>query len=126
MDDFDCTTAGREIAAYVDELSNWYVRLNRRRFWDGDQAALATLRHCLLEVAKLLAPFTPFLADEIHANLDAAPPTRCTSPITRSPIPSSRTASSRPGSRRRCARSSSAAPRGPRPGSRTASPCAVP
>ena len=69
MDDFDCTTAGREIAAYVDELSNWYVRLNRRRFWDGDRAAFATLRHCLIEVSKLLAPFTPFLADEIHANL---------------------------------------------------------
>ncbi len=69
MDDFDCTTAGRAIAAYVDELSNWYVRLNRRRFWDGDAAAFATLRHCLIEVAKLLAPFTPFVADEIHANL---------------------------------------------------------
>ena len=69
MDDFDCTTAGRAIAAYVDELSNWYVRLNRRRFWDGDRAAFATLRHCLVEVAKLLAPFTPFVADEIHANL---------------------------------------------------------
>src|SRR5690606_33708580 len=60
---------GRAIAAFVDELSNWYVRLNRRRFWDGDRAALATLRHCLIEVAKLAAPFTPFLADEIFANL---------------------------------------------------------
>ena len=69
MDDFDCTTAGRAIAAYVDELSNWYVRLKRRRFWDGDRAAFATLRHCLIEVSKLLAPFTPFVADEIHANL---------------------------------------------------------
>ncbi len=69
MDDFDCTTAGRAIADYVDELSNWYVRLNRRRFWDGDPAAFATLRHCLVEVSKLIAPFTPFIADEIHANL---------------------------------------------------------
>ena len=69
MDDFDCTTAGREIAAYVDELSNWYVRRYRRRFWDGDRAAFATLRHCLIEIAKLLAPFTPFVTDEIHANL---------------------------------------------------------
>ena len=69
MDGFDCTTAGRAIAAYVDELSNWYVRLSRRRFWDGDAAAFATLRHCLLEAAKLLAPFTPFLADEIYTNL---------------------------------------------------------
>ncbi len=69
MDEFDCTAAGRAITEYVEELSNWYVRLSRRRFWDGDRAAFATLRHCLLEVAALLAPFTPFLADEIHLNL---------------------------------------------------------
>jgi isoleucyl-tRNA synthetase len=69
MDAFDCTTAGRTIAEYVDELSNWYVRLSRRRFWEGDPAAFATLRHCLLTVASLLAPFVPFLADEIYANL---------------------------------------------------------
>ncbi len=69
MDDFDCTAAGRAIAQFVEELSNWYVRLSRRRFWEGDRAAFATLRHCLLETAALLAPFTPFLADEIHLNL---------------------------------------------------------
>jgi isoleucyl-tRNA synthetase len=69
MDGFDCTAAGRAIAEYVEELSNWYVRLSRRRFWEGDRAAFATLRHCLLETAALLAPFTPFLADEIHLNL---------------------------------------------------------
>ena len=69
MDDFDCTTAGQEIAAFVDELSNWYVRLSRRRFWEGDRAAFATLRHCLLETAALLAPFVPFLAEELHLNL---------------------------------------------------------
>jgi isoleucyl-tRNA synthetase len=69
MDAFDCTAAGRAIAAYVEELSNWYVRLSRRRFWEGDRAAFATLRHCLLETAAMLAPFTPFLADEIHLNL---------------------------------------------------------
>ncbi len=72
MDEFDCTTAGRTIAEYVEELSNWYVRLSRRRFWDGDRAAFATLRHCLLETTALLAPFVPFLADEIHANLAGA------------------------------------------------------
>ena len=49
MDAFDCTAAGRTIAEYVDELSNWYVRLSRRRFWEGDRAAFATLRHCLLD-----------------------------------------------------------------------------
>jgi isoleucyl-tRNA synthetase len=69
MDEFDCTSAGRAIADYIEELSNWYVRLSRRRFWDGDRAAFATLRHCLLESAALLAPFIPFLADEIHLNL---------------------------------------------------------
>jgi isoleucyl-tRNA synthetase len=69
MDEFDCTAAGRAIADYIEELSNWYVRLSRRRFWDGDHAAFATLRHCLLETAALLAPFTPFLADEVHLNL---------------------------------------------------------
>jgi isoleucyl-tRNA synthetase len=76
MDDYDCTAAGRTIADYVEELSNWYVRLSRRRFWEGDRAAFATLRHCLLETVAMLAPFIPFLADEIHRNLagpDAAP-----------------------------------------------------
>ncbi len=69
MDEFDCTAAGRAIAEFVEQLSNWYVRLSRRRFWEGDRAAFATLRHCLLETAALLAPFTPFLAEEIHLNL---------------------------------------------------------
>jgi isoleucyl-tRNA synthetase len=69
MDDFDCTTAGKAIAEFVEELSNWYVRLSRRRFWDGDRAAFATLRTCLLETTKMLAPFAPFLADEIYRNL---------------------------------------------------------
>nr|MDQ2630109.1 DUF5915 domain-containing protein [Actinomycetota bacterium] len=76
MDAYDCTAAGRAIADYVEELSNWYVRLSRRRFWEGDRAAFATLRHCLLETVAMLAPFVPFLADEIHRNLagDAAEP----------------------------------------------------
>ncbi len=69
MDAYDCTSAGRAIADYVEELSNWYVRLSRRRFWEGDRAAFATLHHCLLETVAMLAPFTPFLADEIHRNL---------------------------------------------------------
>jgi isoleucyl-tRNA synthetase len=76
MEEYDCTAAGRAIADYVEELSNWYVRLSRRRFWEGDRAAFATLRHCLLETTAMLAPFVPFLADEIHRNLsdpDAAP-----------------------------------------------------
>ncbi len=69
LDGFDCTTAARAIADFSEDLSNWYVRLSRRRFWDGDETAFATLRHCLITLSTLLAPFTPFLADEIYTNL---------------------------------------------------------
>jgi isoleucyl-tRNA synthetase len=74
LDDFDATVSGREIQRFVDDLSNWYVRRSRRRFWDGDPAAFATLRHCLVTVSKLLAPFCPFIADEIFDNLDGSEP----------------------------------------------------
>ena len=74
LDAYDATRAGQALAEFVDELSNWYVRRSRRRFWDGDPAAFATLRHALVTVAKLLAPFTPFIADEIYDNLDGAEP----------------------------------------------------
>jgi isoleucyl-tRNA synthetase len=70
LDAYDATGAGRAIATLVDELSNWYVRRSRRRFWDGEPAAFTTLRTCLITVAKLLAPFCPFIADEIYDNLD--------------------------------------------------------
>jgi isoleucyl-tRNA synthetase len=70
LDAYDVTSAGRAIGELVDELSNWYVRRSRRRFWDGERAAFATLRECLLIVAKLLAPLCPFVADEIYDNLD--------------------------------------------------------
>jgi isoleucyl-tRNA synthetase len=74
LDNFDATVAGRAIQAFVDDLSNWYVRRSRRRFWDGDPAAFATLRECLVTVAKLLAPFCPFIADEIYDQLDGTEP----------------------------------------------------
>ena len=70
LEAYDATSAGREIAAYVEDLSNWYVRRSRRRFWDGDGEALATLRTVLTTLAQLLAPFTPFIADELYDNLD--------------------------------------------------------
>ena len=85
MDAFDCTAAARAIADYTEELSNWYVRLNRRRFWDGDLAALETLRFCLGETAKLLAPFTPFIAEEIYSNLLFGGRPAWTSPWTSGP-----------------------------------------
>ncbi len=72
LDAFDATAAARTIAAFVDDLSNWYVRRSRRRFWEGDAAAFATLRRCLVTTAQLLAPFCPFVADEIYDNLDGS------------------------------------------------------
>jgi len=74
LDEYDATRAGHAIATFVDELSNWYVRRSRPRFWEGEQAAFATLRTCLVGVAQLLAPFCPFVADEIYDNLDGAEP----------------------------------------------------
>jgi isoleucyl-tRNA synthetase len=74
LDDFDATGGGRAIQAFVDELSNWYVRRSRRRFWDGDATAFATLHHCLVTVAQLVAPFCPFIADEIYDNLSGSEP----------------------------------------------------
>jgi isoleucyl-tRNA synthetase len=75
MDDYDTTFAGRAIAEFVDDLSNWYVRLSRRRFWRGnDVHAFNTLRECLLGVSKLLAPLTPFVTDEIYDNIDGSEP----------------------------------------------------
>jgi isoleucyl-tRNA synthetase len=74
MENYDTTFAGRAIAEFVDDLSNWYVRLSRRRFWDGDPAAFAVLHNCLVTVAKLLAPLTPFVADAIYENLDGTEP----------------------------------------------------
>ncbi len=79
LERYDATGAGRRIAAFVDDLSNWYVRRARRRFWNpaGDQggddarAAFQTLHTCLVTVAQLLAPFTPFLAEELWRTLAA-------------------------------------------------------
>src|SRR5205807_7850134 len=81
LDNYDTTAAGRSVAAFVDDLSNWYVRRSRRRFWragDDDagdkEAAYLTLHEALRTVAELLAPFTPFVADAIYTNLDEAEP----------------------------------------------------
>jgi len=66
---YDVPRATRPIQAFVDELSNWYVRLSRRRFWDEDAGAFATLYEALVTVAKLIAPAMPFLSDELYRNL---------------------------------------------------------
>jgi isoleucyl-tRNA synthetase len=67
LEDFDTQGAGRLIAGFVDDLSNWYVRRSRRRFWDGDPAALATLHEVLDGLTRLMAPFTPFVTDAVWA-----------------------------------------------------------
>ncbi|MDX6691634.1 MAG: isoleucyl-tRNA synthetase [Solirubrobacteraceae bacterium] len=74
LEAYDATTAGRAIAEFVDDLSNWYVRRSRRRFWVGDASAHATLRESLVTTAQLLAPFVPFLADELYEGLDGSEP----------------------------------------------------
>jgi isoleucyl-tRNA synthetase len=76
LEGYDAFAAGRAIADFVDELSNWYVRRSRRRFWkseaDADKiAAYLTLNECLVTLSELLAPFTPFLAEELYQNLVA-------------------------------------------------------
>ena len=67
LEDFDTQGAGRLLAGFVDDLSNWYVRRSRRRFWDGDPAALATLHEVLDGLTRLMAPFTPFVTEEVWA-----------------------------------------------------------
>jgi len=74
LEDFDSLRAGRRIAQLVDDLSNWYVRSSRRRFWDGDPAALASLHECLRVVTLLMAPFTPFLTDAVWHSVFAGAP----------------------------------------------------
>jgi isoleucyl-tRNA synthetase len=74
MEAYDTTTAGRAIGEFVDDLSNWYVRASRKRFYGPDGAAFSTLHECLVTVSKLLAPLTPFIADEIYDNLDGSEP----------------------------------------------------
>ena len=77
LEDYDPTPAARAIQEFVDRnLSNWYVRLNRKRFWGGEMtedklAAYQTLYTCLETVVKLAAPFAPFIADRIFTDLNA-------------------------------------------------------
>ena len=71
LDALDFTRAGRVLGAFVQEdLSNWYVRLNRRRFWQGEQAAFSTLYAVLDGTLRMLAPFIPFTAEELYRALN--------------------------------------------------------
>jgi len=73
LEGFDALVGSAALAAFVDDLSNWYVRRSRPRFWGADDpTAHATLHHCLVVASRLLAPFCPFLAEEIHRLLTGA------------------------------------------------------
>jgi isoleucyl-tRNA synthetase len=74
LEAYDAERAGKAIETFVDQLSNWYVRLNRRRFWksasgDDKQSAYLTLHECLDVLHRLMAPFVPFLSESIYQNL---------------------------------------------------------
>ena len=74
MEKFDARTAGEAIELFVDQLSNWYIRRNRRRFWKSEHgcdkhAAYLTLFECLETVNRLMAPLMPFITEEVHQNL---------------------------------------------------------
>ena len=63
--EFDSQSAGKALARFIDDLSNWYVRRSRRRFWDGDLAALGTLHECLVTLTQLLSPMVPFITEHV-------------------------------------------------------------
>jgi len=69
LHNFDSQTAGRLIAELIDDLSNWYVRRSRRRFWNGEPAALNTLHTCLRDLVLIMAPFTPFVTERLWQDL---------------------------------------------------------
>ncbi|MGI8578029.1 MAG: isoleucine--tRNA ligase [Nocardioidaceae bacterium] len=69
---FDTQRAGQLLADFIDDMSNWYVRRSRRRFWDGEQAGLATLHETLDVLTRLMAPMTPFITERVWQDLVCA------------------------------------------------------
>ncbi|VEI02944.1 Isoleucine--tRNA ligase [Acidipropionibacterium jensenii] len=72
LNDFDTQRAGALLQEFIDELSNWYVRRSRRRFWDGDPSALWTLHETLNVLTRLMAPITPFITERVWQDLFVA------------------------------------------------------
>jgi isoleucyl-tRNA synthetase len=66
---FDTQRSGKALASFIDDLSNWYVRRSRRRFWAGDPSALATLQECLHTLTLLIAPMVPFISEHVWQEL---------------------------------------------------------
>ncbi|MEV6110796.1 isoleucine--tRNA ligase [Streptomyces sp. NPDC051940] len=69
MESYDTQRAGKLLSAFVDDLSNWYVRRSRRRFWQGEPAALRTLHEVVETVTRLMAPLTPFITERVWQDL---------------------------------------------------------
>jgi len=69
LEKFDSQTAGNALSQFIDDLSNWYVRRSRRRFWDGEATALTTLYICLKNLTLLLAPMVPFITEHVWQQL---------------------------------------------------------
>lgn len=69
LEGYDTQRAGKLLSAFVDDLSNWYVRRSRRRFWQGDKAALRTLHEVIETVTRLMAPLTPFITERVWQDL---------------------------------------------------------
>ncbi|MFF7200945.1 isoleucine--tRNA ligase [Streptomyces sp. NPDC008141] len=69
MESYDTQRAGKLLSSFVDDLSNWYVRRSRRRFWQGDKAALRTLHDVVETVTRLMAPLTPFITERVWQDL---------------------------------------------------------
>ncbi|MGH3310368.1 MAG: isoleucine--tRNA ligase [Streptomyces sp.] len=69
MDGYDTQRAGKLLSTFVDDLSNWYVRRSRRRFWQGDPAALRTLHDTLETVTRMMAPIVPFITERVWQDL---------------------------------------------------------
>src|SRR5690606_6482099 len=92
MDEFDATRAFRAVQTFViDDLSNWYVRLNRRRFWKSEMgrdklAAYQTAYECLMTVCKLIAPVSPFHAEQLYADLTTRFPQQASVHLTDYPV----------------------------------------
>ena len=66
---FDSQEVGKLISDFVDDLSNWYVRRSRRKFWDGELGALSTLYTCLKTLTLLMAPMVPFITEHVWQKL---------------------------------------------------------
>ncbi len=69
LESYDTQRAGKLLSAFVDDLSNWYVRRSRRRFWQGDKAALRTLHEVVETVTRLMAPLVPFITERVWQDL---------------------------------------------------------